>query len=179
MRIPDHRQSQNYPRNHVFRSQGRTLRRYDFVTLDQGAKCAIVDRATLDAASPGVGKGSCILVENVLATLQKLAHYHRTHFDIPVLAITGTNGKTTTKELIDAVLSQKYRTMATEGNLNNHIGVPLTLMNINEKTEIAIVEMGASAPGEIASLVKIAEPTCGIVTNVGKAHLLGFGSFEE
>jgi UDP-N-acetylmuramoyl-tripeptide--D-alanyl-D-alanine ligase len=146
--------------------------------LAQGAKCAIVDRATLDAASPGAGKGSCILVENVLTTLQKLAHYHRTHFNIPVLAITGTNGKTTTKELIDAVLSQKYRTIATEGNLNNHIGVPLTLMKINEKTEIAIVEMGASAPGEIASLVKLAEPTCGIVTNVGKAHLLGFGSFE-
>jgi UDP-N-acetylmuramoyl-tripeptide--D-alanyl-D-alanine ligase len=146
--------------------------------LDQGAKCAIVDRATLDGVSPGVGKGNCILVESVLITLQNLAHYHRTQFDIPVLAITGTNGKTTTKELIDAVLSQEYRTVATEGNLNNHIGVPLTLMNINEKTEIAIVEMGASAPGEIASLVKIAEPTCGIVTNVGKAHLLGFGSFE-
>ena len=146
--------------------------------LEQGAKCAIVDRATLDGASPGEGKGSCILVENVLKTLQALAHYNRTLFNIPVLAITGTNGKTTTKELTDAVLSQKYRTVATEGNLNNHIGVPLTLMNINEKTERAIIEMGASAPGEIAALVKIAEPTCGIVTNVGKAHLLGFGSFE-
>lgn len=146
--------------------------------LEKGAKCAIVDRASLDAASPGDGKGSCILVENALTTLQILAHHHRTHFDMPMLAITGTNGKTTTKELINAVLSQKYKTTATEGNLNNHIGVPLTLMEINEKTEIAIIEMGANAPGEIASLIKIAEPTCGIVTNVGKAHLQGFGSFE-
>ena len=145
--------------------------------LEAGAKYAVVDRPTLDGANIK-GRRYCIVVENVLQTLQRLAAYHRKQFEIPVVGITGTNGKTTTKELINAVLSQKYRVVATNANFNNHIGVPLTLFNINEKTELAIVEMGASAPGEIASLVEIAQPTCGIVTNVGKAHLLGYGSFE-
>ena len=145
--------------------------------LEAGAKYAIVDRPSLDGANIK-GRRYCIVVENVLDTLQKLAAYHREQFDIPVVGITGTNGKTTTKELVNAVLSAKYTTVATGGNLNNHIGVPLTLLRIGEKTEMAVIEMGASAPGEIAALVKIAKPTCGIVTNVGRAHLLGFGSFD-
>jgi len=150
---------------------------YAMKALEAGAKYAIVDRPSLDGANIK-GRRYCIVVENVLHTLQKLAAYHREQFEIPVIGITGTNGKTTTKELINAVLSAKYRTAATKGNLNNHIGVPLTLLGIKEKTEIAIVEMGASAPGEINALVKIAQPTCGIITNVGKAHLQGFGSFD-
>lgn len=162
-----------------FALRGETFDGNDFAmtALEAGAKYAIVDRPTLDGANIK-GRRYCILVQNVLETLQKLAAYHRSQFGIPVVGITGTNGKTTTKELVNAVLSQKYRTVATRANFNNHIGVPLTLLNINEKTELAIVEMGASAPGEIASLVKISQPTCGIVTNVGKAHLQGFGSFE-
>jgi UDP-N-acetylmuramoyl-tripeptide--D-alanyl-D-alanine ligase len=117
-------------------------------------------------------------VENVLKTLQDLAEYHRMEFNIPVLAITGTNGKTTTKELVNAALSEKYRTVCTRGNLNNHIGLPLTLLNINEDTEIVIVEMGANHPGEIAMLCQIAHPGFGLITNIGKAHLEGFGSAE-
>ncbi|MBO4571991.1 MAG: UDP-N-acetylmuramoyl-tripeptide--D-alanyl-D-alanine ligase [Bacteroidales bacterium] len=145
--------------------------------LEAGARYAIVDRPSLDGANIK-GRRYCIVVENVLETLQKLAAYHREQSDIPVVGITGTNGKTTTKELVNAVLSAKYNTVATGGNLNNHIGVPLSLLRINDKTEMAVIEMGASAPGEIAALVKIAKPTCGIVTNVGRAHLLGFGSFD-
>jgi UDP-N-acetylmuramoyl-tripeptide--D-alanyl-D-alanine ligase len=120
----------------------------------------------------------CMIVENVLKTLQDLAEYHRKEFDIPVLAITGTNGKTTTKELVNAVLSKKYKTVCTKGNLNNHIGTPLTLLNIDENTEIVIVEMGANHCGEIATLCEIAHPGLGLITNVGKAHLEGFGSEE-
>ncbi len=162
-----------------FALKGESFDGNDFAmkALEAGARYAIVDRPTLDGANIK-GRRYCILVQNVLETLQKLAAYHRRQFEIPVVGITGTNGKTTTKELINVVLSQKYRTVATKANFNNHIGVPLTVLNINEKTELAIIEMGASAPGEIASLVRIAQPTCGIVTNVGRAHLLGFGSFE-
>lgn len=144
--------------------------------LQDGAKYAVVDRVSLEGES--VKGRKCILVENVLATLQKLAAFHRSQFDIPVVGITGTNGKTTTKELVAAVLSRKFNIVATQGNFNNHIGVPLTLFRINERTELAVVEMGASHPGEIESLVSVAQPTCGLITNVGKAHLLGFGSFE-
>ncbi len=118
------------------------------------------------------------LVDNVLETLQQLALFHRKQFSIPVIGITGTNGKTTTKELITSVLSSKYNTIATQGNLNNHIGVPLTLMRLTKKTEIAIVEMGANHKHEIAFLANIALPTHGLITNVGKAHLEGFGDFE-
>lgn len=150
---------------------------YAVKALENGAKYAIVDRATLDGTSVR-GKRYCILVENVLKTMQQLASYHRRQFDIPVIGITGTNGKTTTKELVSAVLSKKYNIVATKDNINNQIGVPLTLFRINEKTRMAVVEMGASAPGEIFELVDIALPTHGIVTNVGKAHLEGFGSFE-
>jgi UDP-N-acetylmuramoyl-tripeptide--D-alanyl-D-alanine ligase len=140
--------------------------------IDKGASFAIIDdfRYRID--------DHCILVKNVLASLQQLANHHRNQFRIPVLAITGTNGKTTTKELIHAVLSKKYQTLATTGNLNNHIGVPLTLLNLKLETEIAIVEMGANHPGEIDLLCRIAEPTHGIITNIGKAHLEGFGGFE-
>lgn len=120
-----------------------------------------------------------ILVQNSLETLQKLAQYHRRKFSIPIIALTGSNGKTTTKELIDSVLSQQFITTTTPGNFNNHIGVPLTLLNINAKTEIAIIEMGASHLNEIAFLSSLAEPTHGYITNFGKAHLEGFGSIER
>ena len=119
-----------------------------------------------------------ILVDDVLTCLQNLAAYHRNLFRIPVIGITGTNGKTTTKELITAVLSKKYKTVSTTGNLNNHIGVPLTLLKLKADTEFAIIEMGANHPGEIAELCEIARPNAGIVTNVGKAHLEGFGHPE-
>jgi UDP-N-acetylmuramoyl-tripeptide--D-alanyl-D-alanine ligase len=120
-----------------------------------------------------------ILVDNVLKCLQELANYHRRKLRIPVIGITGTNGKTTSKELIGAVLSTKYNTHITSGNLNNHIGVPLTLLKLTTLHEIAIIEMGASKQGDIKELADIAEPTHGLITNIGKAHLEGFGSFEN
>lgn len=120
-----------------------------------------------------------IVVKNSLATLQELASFHRKKMNAKVIGITGTNGKTTTKELIAAVLNKKYNIIYTHGNYNNHIGVPLTLLTIKPETEIAIVEMGANHPGEIQQLSEIADPDFGIITNVGKAHLEGFGSFEE
>ena len=119
-----------------------------------------------------------IVVDDCLQTLKDIAREHRRQFDIPVIAITGTNGKTTTKELIKAVLSEKYNVLATEGNFNNDVGVPKTLLRLNKEHEIAIIEMGASHPGDIKTLVETAEPTCGLITNVGRAHLQGFGSFE-
>lgn len=119
-----------------------------------------------------------ILVEDALETLQALAHVHRKQLNIPFIGVTGTNGKTTTKELLYAVLSKKYKTYATKGNLNNHIGVPLTLLAIDDDIEMAIIEMGANHIGEIDFLCRIAEPTYGLISNVGKAHLEGFGSFE-
>jgi len=119
-----------------------------------------------------------ILVEDVLETLQKLSTYHREYLDIPILAITGSNGKTTSKELIHAVLRKKYNAVATVGNLNNHIGVPLTLLSMKRSTEFGIVEMGANHPKEIAALCEIARPNFGYITNFGKAHLEGFGSVE-
>lgn len=120
----------------------------------------------------------CFVVDDVLATLQELARYHRRQLTIPVIGITGTNGKTTTKELVHAVLSRRYRTSATQGNFNNHLGVPLTLLAIPANAQVAIVEMGANHPGEIAQLCEIAQPDFGLITNVGRAHLEGFGSFE-
>jgi UDP-N-acetylmuramoyl-tripeptide--D-alanyl-D-alanine ligase len=140
--------------------------------LASGAKYAIVDQ------EQAVVNESCILVDNALETLQKLANYHRKTINVPVLAITGSNGKTTTKELITAVLSRKYDVLATKGNLNNHIGVPLTLLEVKNSHEMVVVEMGANHIGEIDFLCNIAEPDYGIITNVGKAHLEGFGSFE-
>ncbi len=119
-----------------------------------------------------------IRVQDTLKTLQQLANYHRKKFHLPVLAITGSNGKTTHKELINVVLSKKFKTLATFGNLNNHIGVPLTLLNIRQEHEFAIIEMGANHKGEIAELCSIAEPNFGLITNIGKAHLEGFGGIE-
>ena len=153
---------------------------YALKALEAGAAYAVVN------ASSEVAKSDdprLIKVEDTLRTLQELARWHRsmTFVDgrpLPVLALTGTNGKTTTKELIREVLSVKYRVAATEGNLNNSIGVPLTLLKMAPDTQIAVVEMGASHPGDIKELVDIALPNFGLVTNVGKAHLLGFGSFE-
>ncbi len=140
--------------------------------LEQGASCAIIDEPEY------ASNEKFFVVSDVLTTLQELARYHRKQFNIPVLGITGSNGKTTTKELIHNVLSTKFCTLATRGNLNNHIGVPLTLLGITPETEIAIIEMGANHPGEIDFLCRIAQPDYGIITNVGKAHLGGFGGFE-
>ena len=140
--------------------------------VESGASYAVVDDSSLPSHE------RLILVDDVLLTLQQLARHHRRELGLPIIGITGTNGKTTTKELISRVLMTEYRTSFTQGNLNNHIGVPLTLLKMDENTQIGVVEMGASAPGEIAALASICEPDYGIVTNVGKAHLLGFGSFE-
>ena len=118
------------------------------------------------------------LVDNVLKTLQQLAHHHRKVLGLPIIGITGTNGKTTTKELLAAVLSTKFNLLYTEGNFNNHIGVPLTLLRLTHDHEMAVIEMGASHPGDIKELVDIVHPNYGIITNVGRAHLEGFGSFE-
>jgi len=140
--------------------------------LERGAAYAVVDEASFATGE------RILLVENVLATLQSLALLHRQRMGIPVLAITGTNGKTTTKELTASVLSKKFNLISTRGNLNNHIGVPLTLLTIKPETEFAIVEMGANHPGEIDALCRMAQPDFGLITNVGRAHLEGFGSFE-
>ena len=145
---------------------------YAAKAIEAGAVCAVVD-------DKSVVSDRCVYVENTLQFLQDLARYHRMQLNIPVIGVTGTNGKTTTKELISAVLAKKYKVEYTRGNLNNHIGVPLTLLSITKDIEIAVVEMGANHPGEIKTLVNIACPTYGIITNVGKAHLLGFGSFEN
>ena len=133
--------------------------------------------AVIDEKKFSINK-NFILVEDVLQTLQELAKYHREQLTIPVIAITGTNGKTTSKELISAVLSKELNVAATKENLNNHIGVPLTLLSIKQKDEIAIIEMGANHEGEIDFLCDLAQPTFGVITNIGKAHLEGFGSFE-
>ena len=141
--------------------------------LEQGAKCVVTERTDF------TGKNGFVVVGNTLDTLQQLSLYHRRKLTIPVIGITGTNGKTTTKELIAAVLTQKYKTAFTKGNLNNHIGVPLTLLSIKNDDEIAIVEMGANHNGEIAQLCKFVEPDFGLITNIGKAHIEGFGSVEN
>lgn len=122
--------------------------------------------------------GQYIVVKNTLQTLQQLANYHRKHLSIPIIGITGSNGKTTTKELMHAVLSQHYKTYATKGNLNNHIGVPLSVLEVSNEHEIAIIEMGANKPGDIKELSEIAEPNFGVITNIGMAHIEGFGSLE-
>ncbi|TAJ12181.1 UDP-N-acetylmuramoyl-tripeptide--D-alanyl-D-alanine ligase [Marinilabiliaceae bacterium JC017] len=142
------------------------------VAFDNGASWAVVDDPALK------DQDRMIWVEDVLHALQELARYHRKYLGIPILGITGTNGKTTTKELVTCVLSEKFSVTSTSGNLNNHIGVPLTLLSMDKETEIGVVEMGANHGGEIEFLCSIAEPDYGIITNVGKAHLEGFGSFE-
>jgi UDP-N-acetylmuramoyl-tripeptide--D-alanyl-D-alanine ligase len=140
--------------------------------LDKGAAYVIIDNSDylIDRRT--------ILVENSLIALQELAKFHREYLKLPIIALTGSNGKTTTKELINVVLSKKYKTKATVGNLNNHIGVPLTLLSFNSGTEIGIVEMGANHKKEIEFLCELAKPDYGYITNFGKAHLEGFGGVE-
>ena len=140
--------------------------------LENGAAYCIIDEEKFAI------NNQCIVVEDVLETLQKLATFHRTYLKLPIIGLTGSNGKTTTKELIHAVLSKKFKTSATIGNLNNHIGVPLTLLKMNTETEFGIVEMGANHKKEIAFLCNIALPDYGLITNFGKAHLEGFGSID-
>lgn len=146
--------------------------RFAEAALEKGAVYAVADDQSLP------DNDRIIKCPDTLKTLQQLALFHRKKLGIPILALTGTNGKTTTKELISSVLSAKYSVSFTKGNLNNHIGVPLTLLRMDSATQVGVVEMGASAPGEIEALVSIAEPDFGLITNVGKAHLLGFGSIE-
>ncbi|MBR5856309.1 MAG: UDP-N-acetylmuramoyl-tripeptide--D-alanyl-D-alanine ligase [Bacteroidales bacterium] len=162
-----------------FALKGETFNGNNFAAgaIEQGASYAVVDDEMVYEANASLQE-KMILVEDVLHTLQQLARYNRLQYKIPVIALTGTNGKTTTKELITAALSAKYNVVATAGNLNNHIGVPLTLLRINSTTQVAVIEMGASAPGEINLLASLVCPSFGLITNVGKAHLLGFGSFE-
>ncbi len=140
--------------------------------IEKGALYAVIDQAVYDTDS------RYILVSDVLNCLQELAQFHRIYLKIPIIAITGTNGKTTSKELIRSALQVKYKVGYTRGNLNNHIGVPLTLLSFTQDTEIGVVEMGANHANEIAELCKIARPDYGVITNIGKAHLEGFGSFE-
>ena len=143
--------------------------------LEKGCAYAIVDDKDLITSELS---SKIIVVDDCLQTFKDLAREHRRQFDIPVIGITGTNGKTTTKELIAAVLSQKYNVLYTQGNFNNDVGVPKTLFRLTKDHEIAVIEMGASHPGDIKTLAETAEPTCGLITNVGRAHLQGFGSFE-
>jgi len=167
--------SRNIPANSIFfalKGENFNGNRFASEALAKGAAYAVVDE---DSA---VESDRTILVENSLNCLQNLANHHRNQLGIPILSITGTNGKTTTKELITVVLSKRYKVDSTKGNLNNHIGVPLTLLSMNKDTEIGVVEMGANHPGEIKALCEIANPDFGLITNIGKAHLEGFGSFE-
>lgn len=159
--------------------------KFAYRALEKGASYVVVDDPSV---IPNTGdqhnseklayKNRYLLVENVLESLQKLANFRKKQFSIPFIGITGSNGKTTTKELLRSVLSQKFKTYATEGNLNNHIGVPLTLLRIPKETEVAIVEMGANKVGDIEELCSIAEPNYGMITNIGNAHLEGFGGYE-
>jgi len=167
--------SRNIPPQSIFFSlKGETFNGNLFAgqALEKGAAIAVVDDRAV------VKDQRYLLVGDALQSLQELAQHHRRQLRIPVIGITGSNGKTTTKELIHAVLSSKYSALATSGNLNNHIGVPLTLLSIRPETEIAVIEMGANHPGEIAFLCELALPTHGLITNIGKAHLEGFGSFD-
>ena len=140
--------------------------------LEAGCAYAVVDDAEVQ------GDERLIYVPDVLTALQQLAAYHRVQLNTPIVQITGTNGKTTTKELVAAVLSEKFNLLYTQGNFNNHIGVPKTLLRLTREHEIAVIETGANHPGEIAALSKLVQADCGLITNVGKAHLEGFGSFE-
>ncbi len=166
--------TRNLPKGCIFFAlKGETFNGNKFAqqALAQGAAMAVIDEA--EYATEGT-----LLVPNTLLALQELAREWREAWGKPIIGITGTNGKTTTKELMAAVLKTRYNLHYTQGNLNNQIGVPLTLLQLRPEHELAIIEMGASHPGDIKELVDIAEPNCGLITNVGKAHLLGFGSFE-
>ena len=167
--------SRNCPKGSIFFAlKGDKLdgNQYDGKALASGCVYAVIDNPDYY-----IGERT-ILVDNVLKTLQQLAHHHRKVLGLPIIGITGTNGKTTTKELLAAVLSTKFNLLYTEGNFNNHIGVPLTLLRLTHDHEMAVIEMGASHPGDIKELVDIVHPNYGIITNVGRAHLEGFGSFE-
>ena len=167
--------SRNCPEGSIFlalRGESFDGNKYALQALEKGCSYAIVDE-DIDEPSSRLLK-----VDDCLQTFKDLAREHRRQFNIPVVGITGTNGKTTTKELIRAVLSECYNVMATEGNFNNDVGVPKTLFRLTDEHDIAVVEMGASHPGDIKTLVETAEPNCGLITNVGRAHLQGFGSFE-
>jgi len=167
--------SRDVPDNSIFWAlKGENFNGNNYVAdaLNSGASYAITD----DKASFISEK--TIFFDDTLKTLQLLANYHRKQLNLPIFALTGTNGKTTTKELIFKILSSQYNAVATKGNLNNHIGVPLTILRIKKETEIAIIEMGANHPSEIQQLCDIAKPNFGLITNIGKAHLEGFGSFE-
>ena len=172
--------SRDCPEGSIFLAlKGETFNGNQFAlqALEKGCAYAIVDDPSI-CQQPMANSQQLILVNDCLQTFKDLAREHRRQFDIPVVGITGTNGKTTTKELIRAVLAECYNVMATEGNFNNDVGVPKTLFRLTEEHDIAVVEMGASHPGDIKTLVETAEPTSGLITNVGRAHLLGFGSFE-
>ena len=167
--------TRNCPEGSMFIAlKGETFNGNSFAhqALEKGCRYAVVDEPQY-ADSENI-----ILVDDCLKALQALAREHRRQMGTSIIGITGTNGKTTTKELIATVLQKRYNVLYTQGNLNNHIGVPLTLLNLTKEHELAVVEMGANHPGEIHTLVHIAEPDCGMITNVGKAHLEGFGSFE-
>lgn len=171
--------SRNSPEGSIFLALKGTSfdgNQFAVAALEQGCAYAIVDNLEL-VPSPSI-RERIILVDDCLQTFKDLAREHRRQFDIPVIGITGTNGKTTTKELVRSVLAECYNVMATEGNYNNDVGVPKTLFRLNEDHDIAVVEMGASHPGDIKTLAETAEPNCGLITNVGRAHLQGFGSFE-
>jgi len=170
--ITDSRQA--CPYSMFFALKGEQFDGNDFAAqaLASGCNHAVVDTPVV------VADDRYILVDDVLSALQDLARVHRKKLNIPVIAITGTNGKTTTKELMRCVLGTKYAVYATTGNLNNHIGVPLTILGISHSIQIAIIEMGANHAGEIKTLCDIAQPTCGLITNIGKAHLEGFGGLE-
>jgi len=167
--------SRNIPANSIFfalKGENFNGNKYAGDALAKGAAFAVIDEPEFAVDD------RTILVDDVLTSIQKLARFHRDELKIPILAITGTNGKTTTKELIAAVLSEKFKINFTQGNLNNHIGVPLTILSMTPETELGIIEMGANHIGEIKLLCDIANPDFGLVTNMGKAHLEGFGSFE-
>ena len=152
--------------------------RFAAAALEKGAAAAVVDDPSVRGGVPQELRGRIVQVGDTLQALQALARHHRLCLGIPVIVVAGSNGKTTTKELLAAVLSRRFRTACTRGNLNNHIGVPLTLLSMDRDTEVAVVEAGASACGEIAALCSIARPDMGVLTNVGRCHLEGFGGVE-
>jgi UDP-N-acetylmuramoyl-tripeptide--D-alanyl-D-alanine ligase len=167
--------SRSAGRNQIFfalRGPNHDGNRHAYAALEAGAMAAVVDDSTLSG-------GKIVLVNNVMETLTALAAFHRRRLRMPVIAVTGSNGKTTTKELLTAVLSKKGKVQSTFGNFNNHIGVPLTILNVPEDAGFLVVEMGANHMGEIAGLCETAMPTHGIITNIGTAHIEGFGSFEK
>jgi UDP-N-acetylmuramoyl-tripeptide--D-alanyl-D-alanine ligase len=167
--------SRDCPRGSIFlalKGENFNGNQYAAQALEKGCAYAIVDEAEKTG-------GGFIVVDDCLQTFKDLAREHRRQFHIPVIGITGTNGKTTTKELVASVLQQKYNVLYTQGNFNNDVGVPKTLLRLTGEHDIAVVEMGASHPGDIKTLAETAEPTCGLITNVGRAHLQGFGSFKN